>query len=119
MNAQDAAAVPIDVFRDGPPDLTPYVAAILPRLDPDALVTPRAEGAPDAETAAAIRRNDTRWTSRTPTPPTPVPSTRRSGSRRGVRVRLPTVPGASRRPTILLRVVDALSCMGACDDDDD
>ena len=56
MNAQDAAAAPIDVFRDGPPDLTPYVAA-LPRLDPGALVTPRAERAPDGETASAIRRN--------------------------------------------------------------
>ena len=57
MNAQDAAAAPIDLFRDGPPDLTPYTAA-LPRLDPGALVTPRAERAPDKETAAAIRHND-------------------------------------------------------------
>ena len=58
MNAQDAAAAPIDVFRSGPPDLTPYAAA-LPQLDVDHLVTPRAESARDSETAAAIRRSGT------------------------------------------------------------
>ena len=57
MNAQDAAAVPIDVFRDGDPDLTPF-AATLPTLDAEGLVTPRPEFAPDQETAAAIRRSD-------------------------------------------------------------
>lgn len=58
MNAQDADAAPIDVFRDGPPDLTPYTAA-LPELELDRLLTPRAEVAPDRETAAAIRRSAT------------------------------------------------------------
>ena len=58
MNAQDAAAAPIDVFRAGPPDLTPYTAA-LPQLEPDRLLTPRAEAAPERETAAAIRRSAT------------------------------------------------------------
>ncbi len=58
MNAQDAAAAPIDVFRNGPPDLTPYTAA-LPQLDLDRLITPRVESAPDKETADAIRRSAT------------------------------------------------------------
>jgi YVTN family beta-propeller protein len=58
MNSQDAAAAPVDVFRLGPPDLTPYVAA-LPQLDPNALITPKPESAPDPETAAAIRRSAT------------------------------------------------------------
>ena len=58
MNAQDAAAVPIDVFKDGPPDLTPYAAA-LPQLDTGKLITPRAEDASNPEVAAAIRRSAT------------------------------------------------------------
>jgi hypothetical protein len=56
MNAQDAAAAPVDVFRDGPPELTPY-AALLPNLDPAELLTPSAEFAANAQTAAAIRRS--------------------------------------------------------------
>ena len=57
MNAHDAAATPVDLFRRGAPDLTPY-AARLPQLDPAALVNPRPENAPDEETAAAVRRSD-------------------------------------------------------------
>ena len=57
MNAHDAAASPVDLFRRGPPDLTPYTAQ-LPRLDPEGLVNPKPEAVPDEETAAAIRRSD-------------------------------------------------------------
>ena len=57
MNAQDAAATPIDLFHDGAPDLTPFSAS-LPTLNADGLITPRPENAPDRETAAAIRRSD-------------------------------------------------------------
>ena len=58
MNTQDATAIPIDVFGDGPPDLRPYVAA-LPRLDASKLVTPRAEDAANPDVAQAIRRSAT------------------------------------------------------------
>ena len=57
MNAQDAVATPINLFRNGEPDLTPFTAA-LPTLDADGLLTPRPERAPDQETAAVIRRGD-------------------------------------------------------------
>ena len=57
MNAQDAAAAPVDLFRDGEPDLTPYTAA-MPTLDPEGLVTPRPESVADPEKAASIRRSD-------------------------------------------------------------
>ena len=57
MNAHDAAASPVDLFRQGPPDLTPYTAQ-LPRLDPASLLNPKEENAPDKETADAIRRSD-------------------------------------------------------------
>ena len=58
MNAQDAEAAPIDVFRKGPPDLTPYAAA-LPQLDAQGLLTPDAENVSDPDVAAAIRRSAT------------------------------------------------------------
>ena len=57
MNAHDAAASPVDLFRHGPPDLAPYTAQ-LPQLDPATLVNPKEENAPDKETAEAIRRSD-------------------------------------------------------------
>jgi YVTN family beta-propeller protein len=56
MNAEDAAAAPVDIFRNGPPDLTPYTAA-LPQLDLAALINPRPESAANPETAAAIRQS--------------------------------------------------------------
>ena len=57
MNAQDAAAAPIDLFQNGEPDLTPFHAK-LPTLNTNGLITPRPETAPDQETAAAIRQSD-------------------------------------------------------------
>ena len=56
MNAQDGEAAPIDVFREGPPDLTPY-SATLPQLDAKSLITPNAENVSDPEVAELIRQS--------------------------------------------------------------
>ena len=58
MNAQDGEAAPIDVFREGPPDLTPYSAA-LPQLDAKGLLTPNAENVSDPDAAKLIRQSAT------------------------------------------------------------
>ena len=117
MNAQDAAAAPIDLFRDGEPNLTPFSAS-LPTLDAEGLITPRPQDAPDKETAAAIRRSD-RIDLRHPDDGDPrVLNAAIWASVRGAGA---AVPGAVHLPAydLLRSGVSATGASGAEDDDDD
>ena len=92
MNQLDAAAVPMDIFRDEP-DLTPYTAE-LPNVADDNLILSRPRSARDRSTW--IRRRAR--TSRMRTWPIPTRSTRSSGIRSAVMSRCRS-PSDGRVPT--------------------